>query len=85
MGWELAGFECERGSERVAPEPSSEGRRKARAAADQVAKRFGVKFTSFSTAMSWRAEPTRTLYLLDVRTRAEVGRASCRERVYACV
>jgi len=71
MGWELAGFECERGSERVAPEPSSEGRRKARAAADQVAKRFGVKFTSFSTAMSWRAESMRTTYLLDVRTRAE--------------
>ena len=71
MGWELAGFECERGAERVAPAPSPEGRKKARAAADQVARRFGVKFTSFSKAMSWRAESTRTLYLLDVRTRAE--------------
>ena len=71
MGWELAGFECERGSERVAPAPTPEGRKKARAAADQVAKRFGVKFASFSKTMSWRAESTRTLYLLDVRTRAE--------------
>ena len=71
MGWELAGYQCERGSERVAPEPTPEGRRQARAAAERVAQRFGVKFTSFSKAMSWRAESARTLYLLDVRTRAE--------------
>jgi rhodanese-related sulfurtransferase len=71
MGWELAGYECEHGSERVAPDPSPEGRRKAREAAAQVAKRFGVKFTSFAQAMRWRSDPLRTTYLLDVRTRAE--------------
>ena len=71
MGWELAGLQCERGAERIAPEPSPAGRRKAREAAAQVAARFGVQFTSFSRAMSWRAESARTLYLLDVRTRAE--------------
>jgi rhodanese-related sulfurtransferase len=71
MGWELAGFECERGSERVAPEPSAEGRRKAREAAAQVASRFGVKFATFAQTMTWRAQSTRTTYLLDVRTRAE--------------
>jgi len=42
MGWELAGFQCERGSERIAAEPSPAGRRKAREAAAQVAARFGV-------------------------------------------
>ena len=71
MGWELAGYECEHGSERVAPEPSPEGRKKAREAAAQVAKRFGVKFTTFARTMTWRAESMRTTYLLDVRTRAE--------------
>ncbi|MDA1118000.1 MAG: rhodanese-like domain-containing protein [Proteobacteria bacterium] len=71
MGWELAGFECERGAGRVAPEPTPAGREKARTAAAQVAQRFGVKFTNFGNAMSWRAESSRTFYLLDVRTRAE--------------
>ena len=33
MGWDLAGLECERGSERVAAPPSSQGRDKALAAA----------------------------------------------------
>ena len=35
MGWDLAGFDCERGATRVAPPPSGEGRRKALAAAEQ--------------------------------------------------
>jgi rhodanese-related sulfurtransferase len=71
MGWELSGYECEHGAQRVAPEPSPEGRRKAREAAAQVARRFGVKFTTFARTMTWRAEMSRTTYLLDVRTRAE--------------
>src|SRR5205807_2159558 len=44
MGWELAGFECEHGSTRVAPPPSRAGLEKARAAAQRVADRFGVRF-----------------------------------------
>jgi rhodanese-related sulfurtransferase len=71
MGWDLAGLECERGSERVAPPPSRAGREKALAYALQVASRFEVKFTSRKQIDEWRADPTRTLYLLDVRTREE--------------
>jgi rhodanese-related sulfurtransferase len=71
MGWDLAGFECERGSERVAPPPSRAGREKALAYAQSVASRFGVKFTSKKQIDEWLADPTRTLYLLDVRTREE--------------
>jgi rhodanese-related sulfurtransferase len=43
MGWELAGFEVERGSKRVAPEPTPTGKAKARAAADghRVTRRSG--------------------------------------------
>ncbi len=71
MGWDLAGFECERGAARVASSPSEQGKAKARAAAAQVASRFSVKFTRQEAVKTWMREPTRTLYLLDVRTREE--------------
>jgi len=71
MGWELAGYQCERGSERVAPAPTAEGRRKAQAAAAQVAARFQVKFVRTPQVRQWVADGSRTTYLLDVRSRAE--------------
>ncbi len=71
MGWELAGFACERGSTRMAPPPSPEGRARARTAADRVATRFGVKFVDFPQVMAWTGDANRTLYLLDVRSREE--------------
>jgi rhodanese-related sulfurtransferase len=71
MGWDLAGFECERGATRIAPAPSEEGKARARAAADRVAAHFHVNFISFTTLEEWKRDSTRTLYLLDVRTREE--------------
>jgi rhodanese-related sulfurtransferase len=71
MGWELAGFAVERGSTRVAPPPSEEGRKRARAVAEKVAERFQVKFAGRRTVEEWKADPSRTLYILDVRTREE--------------
>ncbi|OGA40463.1 MAG: hypothetical protein A3G28_03865 [Betaproteobacteria bacterium RIFCSPLOWO2_12_FULL_68_19] len=71
MGWELAGFECERGTTRVAPPPSQEGRKRARAVADNVARRFQVKFTDRKNVERWKSDPARSLYLLDVRSREE--------------
>jgi len=71
MGWELAGFECERGAARIAPAPSAEGAVRARAAADAVAKRFHVKFVRAPQVRAWLADATRTTYLLDVRSREE--------------
>jgi len=71
MGWELAGFASEKGAERRAAEPSSAGLAKAQAAAEQVAQRFGVKFADAGMVHRWRAEGSRTTYLLDVRTREE--------------
>jgi rhodanese-related sulfurtransferase len=71
MGWELAGYECERRSSRVASAPTAAGLAKARAAADRVAKRFGVRFASRAQADSWQRDASRTLYLLDVRSREE--------------
>jgi rhodanese-related sulfurtransferase len=75
MGWELAGFTVERGAERVAPAPSDDGRAKARAAAERVAKRFAVRFCTSQDLSGFRADPGRTLYLLDVRTREEFERS----------
>ncbi len=71
MGWELAGYECERGSSRVAPAPSAAGRARARAAADAVALRFEVKFVRVGQLRQWLEDDSRTLYLLDVRSREE--------------
>ena len=71
MGWDLAGFECERGAARIAPPPSGEGRRRALDAARRVAERFQVRFATPSQVHAWREDVQRTLYLLDVRTREE--------------
>jgi rhodanese-related sulfurtransferase len=75
MGWDLAGLECERGSERVAPPPSKAGREKALASAQRVASRFGVRFVDLQTVNDFRSDTARTLYLLDVRTREEFERS----------
>ena len=75
MGWDLAGFECERGARRVAPPPSGEGRRRALEAAERVAARFQVKFAKPSQVGRWGEDASRTLYLLDVRTREEFEQA----------
>ena len=74
MGWELAGFACEHGSTAVAPEPSAAGETKARAAAERVAKRFEVKFATTEKVQNWQRDPSRTLFLLDVRTLEEFER-----------
>src|SRR5204862_3494215 len=71
MGWELAGYGCERGAARAAGLPSSAGLAKAQAAAERVAVGFGVKFTEAGQVHRWLAEVGRTTYLLDVRTREE--------------
>jgi rhodanese-related sulfurtransferase len=71
MGWELAGFECERGATRMAPAPSERGRQKALEAAARVAARFAIRFAGPGELHRWMEDEARTLYLLDVRTREE--------------
>ena len=71
MGWELAGFQVERGSTRVAPAPSTAGRERAREAASRVAKRFAVRFLKREEAVRLKNDKERTLYLLDVRSLEE--------------
>ena len=71
MGWELAGFTCERGASRVAPSPTTQGLARAKEAASRVASRFGVRCATREQVQAWQKDPARTLYLLDVRTREE--------------
>jgi rhodanese-related sulfurtransferase len=68
MGWELAGFQVERGATRRVMEVSDGALLRARAAAAQVAVRFGVKKIDKTTLEQFRREADRrSLYLLDVR------------------
>jgi rhodanese-related sulfurtransferase len=75
MGWELAGYACERGSNRLGPVPSPDGSAKARQAADRIAERFAVKFARRDAVQTWQGDPARTSFLLDVRTREEFEEA----------
>ena len=72
MGWELAGYETERGMERRALEISDDGLVKAKAVADRVGQRFGVETIDTAILQSWRGEAgERTLYMFDVRNPEE--------------
>jgi rhodanese-related sulfurtransferase len=65
MGWELAGFACEHGSERVAPPPGAAGGAKARAAPAQGAERLKGKVAPAGGVRAWVAGETRTTYRRD--------------------
>jgi len=72
MGWKLAGFELEHGSTLRYPDTlSPEGLAKARAAAADMRRRYGVETIDRATLERWRTDPARTLFLLDVRDLAE--------------
>jgi rhodanese-related sulfurtransferase len=71
MGWELAGFQVDRGRDAHAPEPSPTSRAWAEQAAARVGDRFGVEQLTLDRLTAWQADPTRTTYLLDVRTPEE--------------
>ncbi len=67
MGWTLAGLMPDSGKVKRFTEPSSDGLAKAKAAADRVAKKFGVMRIDTKALESFRADSTRTLYIFDVR------------------
>lgn len=68
MGWTLAGYELEHGSERTASGVSPAGLAWSRAAVERVAERFGVRRIDRAEFARWHAEADRrTLYVCDVR------------------
>ncbi len=71
MGWHLAGFPLEHGQARLAPAPGKEALEKARAAAQRVGERFGVRAIDAGGLDRLRRETARTTYCLDVRSPEE--------------
>ncbi len=72
MGYNLAGFTTESGKEKRALSSSTQGTARAKALADDVARRFKIKRISLATIDCWRAQDKdRTLYLFDVRNPEE--------------
>ena len=73
MGWELAGFSCEHGSERFGPEPSPDAVERWRRSGRRRSP--GASASASPTGPRSRAgrpkQDVRTLYLLDVRTPEE--------------
>lgn len=72
MGWHLAGLTLEHGASRRPAPPTSAGLAKARAAAENVAARAGVRTIDAATLARFRGEAEkRSLYVLDVRSPEE--------------
>lgn len=71
MGWSLAGFDCDSGKNRRAPEVSPKTLIWAQTAADRVAQNCGVRRIDGAALDAWRADAARTLYIFDVRDPAE--------------
>ena len=71
MGFSLAGFSCEAGKNRRAPDVSARTLDWARQAATHVAQKCGVTPIDRRTLDDLRADTERTLYLFDVRDPAE--------------
>jgi rhodanese-related sulfurtransferase len=71
MGWTLAGLACDHGKARRASDVSGDGIAFAKAAAERVARRFGIARVDLATVERWRSDDGRTLYLFDVRDPVE--------------
>jgi rhodanese-related sulfurtransferase len=71
QGWHLAGMALAKGCTQHAPAPSSQGLAKAREAASRLARRFDVRTIGWRELQALQAEPSRTVYCLDVRTPEE--------------
>ncbi len=71
MGWKLAGLELAHGKTERAELPGKQALAKAKACAAQVAGKYGVSTIDAAQFEQWRADPTRTTLLLDVRTEEE--------------
>jgi rhodanese-related sulfurtransferase len=72
-GWVLAGYEVERGAQRIQlPEPSPEGLAAAESYADRLAAEDGVRYLDIPGLQAALGRQDReTVYLIDVRTREE--------------
>ncbi len=71
MGWTLAGHTLEHGNTRRFPEVSTDGFKTAKATAEKMAATYGVNRIDRAALDAWRADDSRSLYVLDVRGKEE--------------
>ncbi len=71
QAWRLAGLQLERDTSASVAPVSAAAAAAARALADTVAARYGVRRIDRATLDAWRQDDARTTYLLDVRTPEE--------------
>jgi rhodanese-related sulfurtransferase len=72
MGWHLAGFTCDKDSEKRASGYSGASLAWAKSATENVVRRFGIERIDRATLNRWRAEAEeRTTYVFDVRDPSE--------------
>ena len=71
MGWRLAGFQLDNGSERTYGALSDAARRTALDRAAHIQSHWGVRTVDRQTLETWRKDPARTTYLFDVRSEEE--------------
>ena len=84
QGWRLSGFALERGSEPGAMERLDEGAlAQSRARGRDLRARFNLPAIDAATLALWRQDPSRSLYLFDVRTREEFAAGTHQDAVFA--
>jgi rhodanese-related sulfurtransferase len=71
MAWQIAGLPLEHGSTRHAPEPWGTNLQKALQAAQSVADRSSVKTIDANQLETFKKDPSRTTYVIDLRTPEE--------------
>ncbi|MCW5604335.1 MAG: sulfurtransferase [Burkholderiales bacterium] len=83
QGWHLAGFKLDHGRDGQAPMPTAEGIAWGLQSAERVARRFGISRIDRAGLEALRADPLRTLYLLDVRSPEEFERGHLPDAISA--
>ena len=84
QGWYLADFPLEHGATRGYPEiAAGSDLSGARSRAHAMAERRGVRWIEDEEAAAWLADPSRTTYLLDVRTAEEFASSALPGSVHA--
>ena len=73
QGWTLAGLALEHGADRRYGDVTGDNAAALEARARALAEAHGVAFVTAAQAKAWLADPSRTTYLLDVRTTEEVA------------
>lgn len=71
QGWRLAGLDLHYGRGQETQQASAAAQEKARASTHQLEQRAGLARIDSETLQAWQADPARTTYVFDIRSREE--------------